>query len=110
MRLPRRDGRLGTIHDQVQWMWKMYHTSGSEPESDLDRIERVVSCRWTKDLASDRNSPLRRSSRSISLNLGIGRQAQSHSVRVTFLGDGPSLDAIVVRNRGTKVEDGRSLL
>ncbi len=35
---------------------------------------------------------------------------QTHSVRVTFLGDGLSLDAIVVRNRGTKVEDGRSLL
>jgi len=44
---------VGTTHDQPDVMWKMYTTSGTYP--DLDRFNRVVSSRWTKDLATDKD-------------------------------------------------------
>jgi len=44
---------VGTVHDQPDLMWNMYTTSGNYP--DLDRFNRVVSSRWTKDLATDKD-------------------------------------------------------
>ncbi len=41
---------VGTSHDQPDVMWKMYTKSPSY--SDLDRFNRVVSSRWTKELAT----------------------------------------------------------
>ena len=45
-------GRLvGTDLAEADVMWNLYTTSGSYP--DLDRFDRVVQSRWTKDLGTD---------------------------------------------------------
>jgi hypothetical protein len=47
------DSVVGTLYDEPDVMWKLSGSSGTYP--DLDRFNRVVSSRWTKDLATDRD-------------------------------------------------------
>ncbi|MEQ9617408.1 MAG: hypothetical protein RLN60_05175, partial [Phycisphaerales bacterium] len=42
---------VGIDYDEPDVMWEQFTTSGSYP--DLDRFNRVVASRWTKDLATD---------------------------------------------------------
>jgi RHS repeat-associated protein len=47
------DSVVGTLYDEPDVMWKLSGSTGTYP--DLDRFNRVVSSRWTKDLATDKD-------------------------------------------------------
>jgi YD repeat-containing protein len=45
---------VGTYLDEPDMMWQQY-TSTAGDYSDLDRFNRVTTCKWTRDLATDRD-------------------------------------------------------